>query len=267
MRLVSYNILDGGVGRALALADVIQQRRPDVVVLVEADDAAVIDQIAARLEMDKIRGEGNKPGSAAAILSRWPIRESINHAALRPAITKTFLEATIIAPGGAEWTLAALHLQARAFEEDEQLREREIAEVLDAMAVHRQSGRPHLLAGDFNSNSPAQEIDPSRCKPRTREAWEKNGGRIPRRVVQRLLNAGYVDSLHAVHGPAAARMVSFTTDHPGQRLDYVFTFGVAPKRLRDAWIDQSPAAHQASDHFPIGVEIEEDLATDKPDAA
>jgi endonuclease/exonuclease/phosphatase family metal-dependent hydrolase len=255
MRLLSYNILDGGGDRGEAIGAVLEARRPDIVVIVEADDPAVLDRIAARLEMDKVRGEGNRPGSAAAILSRWPIRESINHAALRPAISKTFLEATILEPGGAQWVIGAVHLHARANEEDERARETEIAEVLDVFRKRRESGQAHLLAGDFNANSPIQEIDPARCKPRTRESWERNGGQIPRRVVQRILDAGYVDSLHAVVGDAAGRTYSFTTEYPGQRLDYIFTFGVPPERIRDAWVETGDDAKRASDHFPVGVDI------------
>ena len=38
MRIVSYNILDGGVGRADPIAEVLLAQRPDVVGLVEADE-------------------------------------------------------------------------------------------------------------------------------------------------------------------------------------------------------------------------------------
>ena len=39
MRIVRYNILDGGEGRADPLAEVIEAQRPDLVALVEATDA------------------------------------------------------------------------------------------------------------------------------------------------------------------------------------------------------------------------------------
>jgi ABC-type sulfate transport system substrate-binding protein len=44
VRVLSYNILDGGGGRADLLAGVIEGERPDVVAMVEADDVAVIEQ-------------------------------------------------------------------------------------------------------------------------------------------------------------------------------------------------------------------------------
>ena len=83
MRIISYNILDGGVGRADPLAEVIEAQKPDVVALVEADDLSVLQRIAQRLDMDYVQAVG-KDGKASAILSRHRIRDSVNHGAIRP---------------------------------------------------------------------------------------------------------------------------------------------------------------------------------------
>ena len=177
MRVVSYNILDGGEGRADPLAEVIQSQRPDVVALVEADHADVVARIARRLDMDVIEAVGRK--HRAALLSRYAIRESINHSLLHDDLSDCFLEATLTAPDGQTWSVGVVHLHAGAKEADQSRREKEIDVVLKAFAGHRQSERPHLLAGDFNSNSPVQRIDPAACKPRTREEWIANGGSVP----------------------------------------------------------------------------------------
>ena len=255
MRIVSYNILNGGEGRADPLAEVIAAQRPDVVALVEAENLPVVERLANRLDMDFIHAPGQS--HASALLSRYPIIQTINHGALRPGLSKSLLEATVLAPDGAEWTIGVLHLHARATEEDETRREQELAEVLDVFAEHRRQGKPHLLAGDFNANAPGQQIDPSRVKPSTLEAWEANGGSIPRRVVQRLLDARYVDVLANAMGSAAMTAGTFTTQHPGQRVDYVFAFGIDPGRLKEGWIETDRLAKYASDHFPIGVEIDQ----------
>jgi endonuclease/exonuclease/phosphatase family metal-dependent hydrolase len=250
MRLVSYNILDGGVGRADPLAEVIEAQRPDIVALVEADDHSVVERIARRLKMDFVIGAGRRHG--AAICSRWRIDESINHSLLREDFSDCLLEATI----AGQWTLAAVHLHPRAREQDESRREAEVQAILDIFRPHRQSGRAHLLAGDFNANSPIQRIDPQKCKPRTREDIAANGGVLPRRAVQKLLDEGYVDCLHAVVGSDAANVGSFTTQCPGQRVDYVFAWGVSKARMKEARIEQGRLAKDSSDHFPIVVEIE-----------
>ena len=254
MRIVSYNILDGGVGRADAIAEVIAARRPDLVALVEATDAAVIDVIARRLGMDVLHAPGNSQGSA--LLTRWPVRESINHAPLHAGFEKSLLEATVVGPAGREWTVYVIHLHARAAEADEDQRMRELDVVLKVTQPQRSADRPHLLCGDFNANAPYQRIDPAKCKPRTRREWDENGGGLPRRAVQRLLDAGYVDTLRELHPAEAETAGSFTTEFPGQRVDYVFAFGIGRTRLKEASVDQSHTARGASDHFPVGLEVD-----------
>jgi endonuclease/exonuclease/phosphatase family metal-dependent hydrolase len=253
MRLVSYNILDGGEGRADPLAEVIEAQRPDVVGLVEADFMWALERIANRFKMDFIHAPGKK--GSVALLSRWPIRETINHGLLRKGLTKSLLEAKVVEPTGREWVFGVLHLHAHAAENDEKVREGEVAEVLDIFARHRQARTPHILMGDFNSNSPVQPIDPEKCKESTRDEWRKNGGHIPRRVIQTLLDAGYVDTLHAVDPVKAATIGTFSTQHPGQRVDYIFTWGVDDRKIESAWVEQDRLAKYASDHFPIGAEI------------
>jgi len=253
MRLVTYNILNGGEGRADPLAEVLLAQRADIVVLVEATDPAVLDRISARLNMDCIAGPGNE--QASAILSRWPIRESINHALLRTGISKSLLEATIVDPAGRQWIVGAVHLHARATEADESRREAELAVLLQVFTAHRSAGRPHLIAGDFNSNAPSQEIDPALCKTRTREDWEQNGGRVPRRVIARMLDEGYRDTLFDAAPEVAPTLGTFSTQFPGQRVDYIFAHGYAKHQIRSAWVERDRLAKYASDHFPIGVEI------------
>ena len=60
MRIVTYNILNGGEGRADPLAEVIEAQRADIVGLTEADDPAVLERIANRLKMDYIHAVGER---------------------------------------------------------------------------------------------------------------------------------------------------------------------------------------------------------------
>jgi endonuclease/exonuclease/phosphatase family metal-dependent hydrolase len=50
-------------------------------------------------------------------------------------------------------------------------------------------------------------------------------------------------------------MATFTTQHPGQRVDYIFTHGVDRRHIADAWIERDRLATYASDHYPVGAEI------------
>ena len=57
---------------------------------------------------------------------------------------------------------------------------------------------------------------------------EANGGSIFRAgSVQKILDAGYMDSLYDNRSRAAADHGTFSTQFPGQRVDYIFSFGFA----------------------------------------
>jgi endonuclease/exonuclease/phosphatase family metal-dependent hydrolase len=253
MRIVSYNILDGGEGRADPLAEVIEAQRPDVVALVEAEDTTVVERIAKRLKMDYVHAPGNS--HASVLMSRWTIRESINHAPLHPQFEKSVLEVKVATPALGDVTFGVVHLHAHGREADETQRERELDLLLDLFRRQREGNLPHVICGDFNANSPVQQIDVARTKERTRKDWEANGGYLPRRVIQRMLDSGYLDSLHATDRDAAEQRGTFSTQFPGQRVDYIFTHGIALARLKRGWIEQDRLATYASDHYPVGLEI------------
>src|SRR2546423_522697 len=218
MRIISYNILDGGEGRADPLAEVIEAQRADVVALVEATDLSVIERIANRLGFDFVQAPGKTQSSE--LLTRYTIRESINHALLRPGLSKSLLEATVVDERGQEWGVGVVHLHHYATEKDEAEREKERAVVLDVFEPFRKAGRPHILCGDFNADSPVQQIDPQKCKASTRKAWEENGGYVPRRVIATLLASGYTDNLHALRSQYAMTPGTLSTPVPGLRAHY-----------------------------------------------
>src|SRR5437773_11205298 len=100
MRLVSYNILDGGEGRADPLAEVVEAQRADVVCLVEATDMGVIERIASRLKMDYVQAAGRE--QATALLTRYTSRESNNHALPAPQLSNPVRTATVVEPDRGE---------------------------------------------------------------------------------------------------------------------------------------------------------------------
>lgn len=250
MRVVSYNILNGGVGRADPIGEILAAQNADVIALIEADDQWVVERLAKRLKMDYIVATGKR--HKAAILSRSPIRCSWDYALLMPEVTNTFLLVEVLTPGGEAMPLAAVHLHPHAKLKDEAERLTEISAILGVLS---KLNRPHLLMGDFNSNSPIQQVDPARCKPRTQKDWQDNGGLLPREAIARVLDAGYLDTLHVARGATAGQLRTFSTHHPGQRVDYIFASGIPREQIRSAWIETDRLAEFASDHFPIGVEL------------
>ena len=250
MRLVSYNILNGGVGRADPVAEVIVAQAPDVVALVEADDDWVVQRIAKRLGFDGVVGDGQD--HRVAVLSRWPVKRSVRHSAFDQAGPRCLVEVELDTPGG-PLVVFALHLSPKATLEAEAERVRQLRRLLRITEPLRTDARPHVLAGDFNANAPGQRIDLARCKPATQKYAAENGGTIPRDAIAVLLDAGYADTLAKVRHDAAFDLATFTTHAPGQRVDYIFAHGVSPV---DAWVETDRLATFASDHYPVGVELQ-----------
>ena len=250
MRVVSYNILEGGVGRADPIAEVLLARRPDVVGLVEADDAEVVARIAWRLGMDHAAAIGRE-GRTSALLTRGRIAASTNVVMVVDGGPRSFLWAEVEVDGVA-LPMGVVHLSAKASEERERRREAELDVVLDVTKELRGAGRPHLLTGDFNANSPVQRLARASLSDKSRPHWDAAGGDLPRRAIAKVLDAGYVDALAAHDPEAAATAASFTTRQPGQRVDYVFAHGL---RVVDAWVERDRLAEYASDHFPVGAEV------------
>ena len=70
MRLLTYNIREGGIGRAEQIADVIKAANPDVVALQEARDPAVVGLIA---KLAGFQFFGSRTSHSTGFLSNVPV--------------------------------------------------------------------------------------------------------------------------------------------------------------------------------------------------
>jgi exodeoxyribonuclease-3 len=246
VRLLSYNIRYGGRGRERALADVISACTPDVVILQEATDAAVVARLAS---LTGFEAWGARAGQSLGFLARHPPREL----AWRwlPSARHAYLD---LLPCGTRWRVIGVHLRAMHANWAERRR------VLDARALLRAlsplDGTPHVLTGDFNTLAPGETLDVAQLPMRLRPLVWMSGGRITWQVVEVMQEAGYVDGWVAAgsHVPG----VTFPTWGPHLRLDYAFT----PAAYRDALtqcgpVTDAPGAADASDHLPLLVVLEE----------
>ncbi|MEM7807613.1 MAG: endonuclease/exonuclease/phosphatase family protein [Planctomycetota bacterium] len=241
LRVVAYNILDGGIGRADPLAEVILAQKPDVVCLVEADDHEVRDRIAWRLGFDQIAATG-RDGRTSVLMTRGTIATSVNVTGDDKPRSLLLAEVAI---DGIELGVAVAHFTGRPSKERELVRQREADALLATCAAWRSAGLPHVLGGDFNSTSPGQRVDLDALPPKLRPHVEANGNTLPRDVIRAIVEAGYVDTML---GDDASHATTFTTQHPALRLDYVFAHGCEPVDCR---VETDRLAKAASDHFPV----------------
>ena len=137
----SYNIRFGGRGREQRLADVIVGLRPDVVVLQEATDHAIVDRLGEATGLHVVR----HPGYSVAALSRVPFRMAGWY---RPPVGRSFL---VLEPEGLGIRLIGVHLRAGLHSRGEGFRLREVAGLLDVAAA---GGSSVAIIGDFNAVAP-----------------------------------------------------------------------------------------------------------------
>jgi endonuclease/exonuclease/phosphatase family metal-dependent hydrolase len=80
-----------------------------------------------------------------------------------------------------------------------------------------------------------------------------SGGRIRWRVIQTVLDAGYVDAYRRQHALAPGH--TMPSSDPHVRLDYVFVPKQFADRVESCDVVAHPDAAAASDHFPVFAAI------------
>lgn len=250
LRIVSYNILDGGLGRLDPIYETLLYLDADVIGLVEADDPAGVAYLARKLGMEHVIAEANDSTHHVALLSRRPIERMINLAVRVPRMKKAAMEA-VISAGAAPLRIIVAHLPAHFQHEDDRMAE--LGPLLDAVEEGASTEMPTVMVGDFNASAPWHPIDHAALKP-TRAARLAAIGGTPRYdVVNEITRRGYVDALHQIHqGPTRH---TFTTGYPANRVDYIWVSPDLSGRLLGGDVETGGFAPYCSDHYPIWTDI------------
>jgi len=238
-RLLTYNIMHGGLGRTDAIASVINACMPDLVLLQEATVPASIEKLAAATGMEEWRAHA---GHSLGFMSRRPVAFA---EWVRPRISRhAFIE---VVPAGEGVRIFGVHLSAVHAAWTERRRVMELRALLHSVARHQEGF--HVLSGDFNTLAPGELLDVGRLPPRLRPLVWFSGGRIRWRTIQAVLDAGYVDGYRSKHPDDAGS--TLPTPDPHLRLDYVFVPSAFADRLEYCDVVRHPEGVRASDHFPV----------------
>lgn len=255
MRLLTYNIREGGVGRAEAIAEVIAAARPDVVALQEAREPVVVERIAAAAGFEFW---GARRSHSTGFLSRLPV---LQYGWRHPPRTRhALLELSL---GEALPRVFVLHLRAWFSKWSEQRRARELRGLLDGiqeqLVRERHAFAFHVLAGDFNALAPGERFDSSPMPAWIRGMVWLSGRDIARSTIEMMRSDGYVDAWRTVHPDSEQEPgYTFPVWGPHVRLDYVFTPAEYAARVQACEVRRTPdVARTASDHFPLLVELSE----------
>ena len=245
LKLLSYNIRFGGLGREQALAETIIAAAPDLVVFQEATHPEVIERIAEATEFPYWAARRNH---SIGFLSRHQVEYHEWH---YPAGARhSFLE---IIPAGGEARVFGLHLSARFSKWDERRRMREIRSLLDGIKRHQEGF--HVLVGDFNTLAPGEALNIDRMPAWIRALIWISGRKLQRETIQVMLDAGYNDGYRMLHPDVKG--YTFPTWDPHVRLDYVFVPKAFAKRLLscDVLCEPKERVQAASDHCPLIAEL------------
>ena len=244
LRLLSYNIRYGGRGREPALATVINDTAPDLVIFQEATRPGVVERLARDTGMAVW---GSRAGHSLGFMSRRPIEHVEWH---KPQFSRhAFLE---IVPAGAGWRAYGVHLSAVHAAWTERRRVYELRALL--AAIGRREPGAHALIGDFNTVAPGEVFDPYKLPARLRALVWLSGGRIRWRTIDTILSAGYVDVFRQLQPDLVGS--TFPTSNPHIRLDYLFVPSGFAASVRSCTVVTTAATAEASDHYPLLAELE-----------
>jgi endonuclease/exonuclease/phosphatase family metal-dependent hydrolase len=243
LRILSYNIREGGGDRLDRLCEVMRQQDADAIALLEAASRRNAEWLAQALGMELVYGEANNQQGDIAWLSRLPISRARNQR--HPALAKTLVEIEVLADD-APVTLFATHLASRW---DAVIPEAEVPIILERL---REAGdRLHALVGDFNALRPGDPVgEPPGAEIRRGDAVDG----APRRTIQQILGAGYVDCYRSRH--PASPGYTYPSYHRWLRLDYIFASPALAPWLVTCDVVQDDPATTASDHLPVVAEFE-----------
>ncbi len=245
LKLLSYNIRFGGIGREARIADVIRRVSPDLVVFQEATEPRVIQGLADAVEYPLWAA---KPAHSIAFLSRVAIAHHEWH--YSPGSKHSFLE---IALAGSPTRIFGLHLSAMFSKWSEQRRAREIRQLLQGIQKYQEGF--HVLVGDFNTLAPGEVLNIHQMPTWIRVMIWVSGRDIQRETIQVMLKANYLDGFRTLYPDDKG--YTFPTADPHLRLDYIFVPAQYAKHLlRCEVIREPPSVALASDHFPLSAELE-----------
>lgn len=249
LRLVSYNILDGALGRYDPVYETLAYLQPDVTAISEADDPKGLAYIASKLGMDHLLVEANQTTHHVAVLTHLPVEQMINLGGRIDFLYNAAMQ-VVVRPEAeaAPLRIVAAHLKHGLDAEAERDRLRELNAILEFL--DEQPAMPTIITGDLNASAPYHPFDPDTLPPHRRQRLADRDYQVEHAVIERLLEAGYVDAHRQTH-PDTPPPHTFTTGFPALRLDYVFLSPDLADLLVDAGVETGGFAPYCSDHYPV----------------
>lgn len=250
LRVMTYNILNGGVGREQYIREVIRAVAPQVVILQEVADSSWLERLANALQMQWFLGNEAK-NSRVAMLSRLPVVSFASHHSF--PIWHNVIEAEVLYQTNQSLILFGVHLIPHLWFGFEVWRYWEVSRVL--ARSQKFPGTPLLVAGDFNAIAPGDGVGIKASPASIQAMLFFQGNHIFQFALQRLLSADFIDTYRFLHPQEKEH--TYPTFSPSTRFDYIFVNPTLQRYLKDCWVVREPqSVSEASDHFPVVAEFD-----------
>lgn len=246
MRILTYNLLDGGGARLAGILALLRELTPDIAILTELNtwQTHTPGREPRVAHFARAAGFGHHALLAhsdygVGILSRHPLVHAaslttdVHHGILHVRSEVAHIVATHFSPNDAE---------------------RRVREAAQVAALAREISEPLIVGGDLNSHSPRDAEMVAAFATAENQAWATDY-----RAHQTLLDAGLMDLAQASDQPLAERPTTATAlkpHEPRRRLDFLYANaafvekypGLAARTLRE------PGLAALSDHWPVLAE-------------
>ncbi len=216
MKVMTYNILNGGIGREKVILEVIRSVQPDIVILQEVYTPDFLQDLGTALNMEPFFPGGNKK-RRVALLSRLPIRSIRSHHPLFP-IWRNVVEAEIEYQPHKILYLFGVHSKADLGILSEWWRWWEAKYIVKCVSPY--SNRLCLITGDFNAIAPDDSVAVNMMPTWLKLKLWLQGKRVYQFSMREYLGAGFTDSFRRMNEGKDG--FTLPPPYPNSRLDYIF---------------------------------------------
>ncbi len=251
LRVMTYNILDGGEGREEYLLEVLQAVRPDIAVLQEVFHEGFVQGLASALEMKAFLPCGNRK-RRVALLSRLPVTSSTIYHYL-PPMWRNVIKAEVEYQPHKRFRLFGIHPMANLSVICELWRWWEARRIIARVKPH--AAEPCLVAGDFNAIAPSDRVLTNHMPGWLKLTILIQGNRVYHLSIRQYLAAGFIDCFRAAHPGDDG--FTLPPPQPNSRLDYILVNDALKSHLVNCWVvREPPAILRASDHYPVVADFQ-----------
>ena len=242
IRIVSYNILDGGMGRLDPIYETLLYLSGHIVGLTDANDPEGTAYLANKLSMEHLSSGSADGRSHVALLSRGPIQKAIHLSATLKDLTGAACLAECQMDDGKPLRVVLVQLPEGFGPEAESRRLKDLKTIFEHLP---ESSMPTCLIGDMNIAAPYHPIEIDAASAPIQKAVASSQEAVCHDVVHWLVDHLWFDVLE--NNPQH----TYSTGFPATRTDYIWLDPALRQTMINAGVETGGFAPYCSDHYPI----------------